>query len=128
MSNIARGKAECYISIKAKRQVLYFAYSTRQSNALTIIKNFLSHFVLTMKHRLLPPLQKNHVLIVLSFSFPSAEKNKTPCFGSFFLLQYALNYVSSSINIFTAMLYENIALFSALILPRNILYVVVTIL
>jgi len=32
--NIARDKAECYITIEAKRRVLYFTYSTR-GNALT---------------------------------------------------------------------------------------------
>ena len=40
MSNIAQGKAECYIRIYAKGQVLYFSYSKRWSNSLTIIKNY----------------------------------------------------------------------------------------
>ena len=42
MANMARGKAECYISIEAERQVLYFLYSTWQGNDLNVIKNFLN--------------------------------------------------------------------------------------
>ena len=34
MANIARGEAECYISIEVECRVLYFSYSTGQSNAL----------------------------------------------------------------------------------------------
>ena len=61
ISNIARGKAECYISIEAERQVLYFSYSTRQGNALTIIKNFLYKFTLIMKHPTFATSSENHV-------------------------------------------------------------------
>ena len=42
MANIAQGKAECYISIKAEYQVLYFMYSTWQG-----YKEFL---LATIKH------------------------------------------------------------------------------
>ena len=42
MANIARGKAECYISIRAECRVLYFPYSTWQGNDLSVIKNFLA--------------------------------------------------------------------------------------
>ena len=42
MANIARGKAECYISIEAKSQVLYFPYSMWQGSDLSVIKNYLS--------------------------------------------------------------------------------------
>ena len=31
MTNIARGKAECYISIEAECRVLYFLYSTSKA-------------------------------------------------------------------------------------------------
>ena len=44
MANIARGEAECYISIEAECRVLYFSYSTR-GNALTVIENFLYKFM-----------------------------------------------------------------------------------
>ena len=40
MANIAQGKAECYISIEAECQVLYFTYSMWQGNDLSVIKNF----------------------------------------------------------------------------------------
>ena len=40
MANIARGEAECYISIKAECRVLYFLYSMWQGNDLSVIKNF----------------------------------------------------------------------------------------
>ena len=40
MTNIARGEAECYISIEAECRVLYFTYSTWQGNDLSVIKNF----------------------------------------------------------------------------------------
>ena len=39
MANIARGKAECYISIKAECRVLYFMYSMWQGNNLSVLKN-----------------------------------------------------------------------------------------
>ena len=42
MANIARGEAECYISIKVK--CFIFLYSTRQGNALTVIENNLYKF------------------------------------------------------------------------------------
>ena len=42
MANIARGEAECYISIEAECQVLYFTYITWQGNDLSVIKNFLN--------------------------------------------------------------------------------------
>ena len=41
MANIARGEAECYISIEAECQVLNFIYSTWQGNDLSVI-NFLN--------------------------------------------------------------------------------------
>ena len=46
MTNIARGKAKCYISIEAECRVLYFTYSTWQGNDLSVIKNSLA----TIKH------------------------------------------------------------------------------
>ena len=42
MANIARDKAECYISIEAECQVLYCTYSTWQGNDLSVKKNFLN--------------------------------------------------------------------------------------
>ena len=42
MTNIARGEAECYISIEAEFRVLYFTYSTWQGNDVSVIKNFLN--------------------------------------------------------------------------------------
>ena len=42
MANIARGEAECYISIEAECRVLYFPYSMWQGNDLSVIKNFLN--------------------------------------------------------------------------------------
>ena len=42
MANITRGKAECYITIEAECQVLYFPYSMWQGNDLSVIKNFLN--------------------------------------------------------------------------------------
>ena len=50
MANIARGEAKCYISIEAECRVLYFPYSTRQGNDLSIIKNFLTFTLATIKH------------------------------------------------------------------------------
>ena len=42
MASIARGKAECYISIEAECRALYLIYSTWQGNDLSVIKNFLN--------------------------------------------------------------------------------------
>ena len=50
MANIARGEAECYISIEAECRVLYFPYSTWQGNDLSVIKNFLTFTRATIKH------------------------------------------------------------------------------
>ena len=51
MANIARGEAECYISIEAECRVLYFMYTTWQGNDLSVIKNFLNIRALaTIKH------------------------------------------------------------------------------
>ena len=50
MANIARGEAECYISIEAECRVLYFPYSTWQGNDLSVIKNFLTFIRATIKH------------------------------------------------------------------------------
>ena len=43
MANIARGEAECYITMEAKCRVLYFPYSTWQGSDLSVIKNFLNN-------------------------------------------------------------------------------------
>ena len=50
MANIAQGKAECYISIEAECLVLYFTYSMWQGNDLSVIKNFLNIWLITIKH------------------------------------------------------------------------------
>ena len=50
MANIARGEAECYISIEAECRVLYFPYSTWQGNDLSVIKNFLTFIRAIIKH------------------------------------------------------------------------------
>ena len=50
MANIARGEAECYISIEAECRVLYFPYSTWQGNDLSVIKNFLTFTRATIIH------------------------------------------------------------------------------
>ena len=50
MANIAQGEAECYISIKAECQVLYFTYSTWQGNDLSVIKNSLTITCAVIKH------------------------------------------------------------------------------
>ena len=42
MANIAQGKAECYITIEAQCRVLYFTYSMRKGNGLSVIKIFLN--------------------------------------------------------------------------------------
>ena len=45
IANIAQGKAECYISIKAECRMLYFIqfmYSMWQGNDLIVIKNLLN--------------------------------------------------------------------------------------
>ena len=50
MANIAWGEADCYISIEAECQVLYFTYSMWQGNDLSVIKNFLTFIRATIKH------------------------------------------------------------------------------
>ena len=45
MANIARGKAECYISIEAECRVLYFPYSTGSSD-LTLTYSYIASYVL----------------------------------------------------------------------------------
>ena len=40
MAHIARGEAECYISIEAEYRVLYFLYSTWQGNEIKCYKDF----------------------------------------------------------------------------------------
>ena len=65
MANIARGKAECYISIEAECRVLYFPYSTWQGNDLSVIKNFLNihlrHHRATINIPSLPTLMINDI-------------------------------------------------------------------
>ena len=60
MANTARGKAECYISIKAECQVLYFLYSTWQGNDLSVIKNFLNIHLPPLSIPSLPTLSINY--------------------------------------------------------------------
>ena len=91
MRNIARGGAECYISIEAECQVLYFTYSTRRGDALTYRTSstvYAHHETSNFYHL----FRKRY--LSLSFSsvllpFPSVKHS----FGSFFLFLYALNYV-----------------------------------
>ena len=42
MKNKAQGKVQCFIIIKAARQVLYSTYSMSKAAALTILKNFIT--------------------------------------------------------------------------------------
>ena len=61
MANIARGEAECYISIEAECQVLYFPYSTWQGNDLSVIKNFLNIHSPPLNIPSLPTLTINNI-------------------------------------------------------------------
>ena len=61
MANIARGEAECYISIEAECRVLYFTYSTWQGNDLSVIKNFLNIHSPPLNIPSLPTLTINYI-------------------------------------------------------------------
>ena len=61
MANIAWGEAKCYISIEAECQVLYFTYSTRQGNDLSVIKNFLDIHSPPLNIPSLPTLTINYI-------------------------------------------------------------------
>ena len=65
MGNIARGEAECSISIEAECQVLYFMYSTWQGNDLNVIKNFLAIII--------------HIPIVPSILIHHIKSGQTHC-------------------------------------------------
>ena len=57
MANIARGEAECYISIEVEYQVLYCTYTTWQGNDLSVIENFINIY--------LPPLNIPSLLTLM---------------------------------------------------------------
>ena len=61
MANIARGEAECYISIEAECRVLYFTYRTWQGNDLNNIKNFLTTHLSQLNIPSLPTVMRNYI-------------------------------------------------------------------
>ena len=61
MANTGRAEAECYISIEAECQVLYFTYSTWQGNDLSVIKNFLNNHLPPLTIPSLPTLTINYI-------------------------------------------------------------------
>ena len=61
MANIARGKAEYYITIEVECQVLSFTYSMWQGNDLSVIKNFLIIHLPPLNIPSLPTLTINYI-------------------------------------------------------------------
>ena len=61
MANIAQGKAEYYISIEAKYQMLYFTYSMWQGNDSSVIKNFLNIHSPPLNISILPTLMIHYI-------------------------------------------------------------------
>ena len=61
MANIARSKAECYISIEVKCRVLYFPYGMWQANDLSVIKNLLNIHLSPLNIPSLPTLTINYI-------------------------------------------------------------------
>ena len=86
MANIARGEAECYISIKAECRVLYFPYSTWQGSDLSVIKNFL-------------PITK-HIKCADYVSIHHVKSGQTHCVVTFTILSIAVSTEESCLKFF----------------------------